>query len=188
MIEKIKIFIKNFLGTARAHKNGIILEEKVYIGKHCNIKGEKNIILDRNVTIRPETDIWITGELKIGEGSEIGERNRISISHNCIIGKNVLLSPNVYITDCDHEYRDVEFPIMNQGIVEKANSVKIMDNAYIGINSVIVGNVIIGKGSVIGANSVVTKSIPSYCVAVGSPARVIKRYNNLNKQWEKVKN
>lgn len=45
----------------------------------------------------------------------------------------------------------------------------------LGINAVIVGNVKIGKHCVIGANSVVTKDVPDYCVAVGSPAKVIKR-------------
>ena len=43
----------------------------------------------------------------------------------------------------------------------------------------------VGKHCVIGANSVVTKDIPDYCVAVGSPAVVVKRYNTINKKWEK---
>lgn len=54
-------------------------------------------------------------------------------------------------------------------------TVRIGKGSYIGINVVIVGNVRIGKHSVIGANSVVTKDVPEYCVAVGSPAKVIKR-------------
>lgn len=53
--------------------------------------------------------------------------------------------------------------------------VSIGEGSYIGINAVIVGNVKIGKHCVIGANSVVTKDVPDYCVAVGSPARVIKK-------------
>lgn len=63
---------------------------------------------------------------------------------------------------------------MDQGIVQKGQKVSIGDGSYIGINSVIVGNVKIGKHCVIGANSVVTKDVPDYCVAVGCPARVIK--------------
>lgn len=99
----------------------------------------------------------------------------------------MLLSPNVYITDCDHEYVHVGIPIMDQGIVDKNLHVEIKDHAYIGINSVIVGNVTIGKGSVIGANSVVTKDIPDYCVAAGTPAKIIKKYNPLSDSWEKYK-
>ena len=80
-----------------------------------------------------------------------------------------------YITDCDHEYRDVNIPVIDQGIVQRGQRVSIGDGSYIGINAVIVGNVKIGKHCVIGANSVVTKDVPDYCVAVGSPAKVIKR-------------
>ena len=81
---------------------------------------------------------------------------------------------NVYITDCDHEYRNIKIPVIDQGIVQRGQRVSIGEGSYIGINAVIVGNVKIGKHCVIGANSVVTKDVPDYCVAVGSPARVIK--------------
>lgn len=90
------------------------------------------------------------------------------------IGEKVLLSPNIYITDCDHEYRKIDIPVIDQGIVQKGQAVSIGDGSYIGINTVIVGNVKIGKHCVIGANSVVTKDVHDYCVTVGSPAKVIK--------------
>ena len=112
------------------------------------------------------------GTVKIGRSSEIGERCRISIANSLEIGEKVLLSPNVYITD--HEYRSIDIPVIDQGIVQRGQRVSIGEGSYIGINAVIVGNVKIGKHCVIGANSVVTKDVPDYCVAVGSPARVIK--------------
>ena len=112
------------------------------------------------------------------KGSEIGERCRISIANSLEIGEKVLLSPNVYITDCDHEYRDVDVPVIDQGIVQRGQKVSIGEGSYIGINAVIVGNVRIGRHCVVGANSVVTKDVPDYCVAVGSPAKVIKNMKN----------
>lgn len=133
-------------------------------------------------------DSWSRGQfIKIGAGTEIGQRDRISIAHTLIIGEKVLLSPNVYITDCDHAFENIETPIIDQGIVNKEYSVLIGDHSYIGINTVIIGNVKIGKHCVIGANSVVTKDILDYCVAVGSPARVIKRYNFFSGKWENMK-
>lgn len=81
----------------------------------------------------------------------------------------------MYITDCDHEYRNIDVSVINQGIVQRGQKVSIGGGSYIGINAVIVGNVKIGNHCVIGANSVVTKDVPDYCVAVGSPARVIKK-------------
>lgn len=110
--------------------------------------------------------------MRIGRGSEIGERCWISIANSLGIGEKVLFSPNVYITDCDHEYRDVNVPVIDQGIVQRGQRVSIGDGSYIGINAVIVGNVKIGKHCVIGANSGVTKDVPDYCVAVGSPAKI----------------
>lgn len=80
----------------------------------------------------------------------------------------------MYITDCDHEYRNLKIPVIDQEIVQRGQRVFIGKASYIGINTVIVGNVKIGKHCVIGANSVVTKDLPDYCVAVGSPAKVIK--------------
>lgn len=93
----------------------------------------------------------------------------------------------MYITDCDHEYRNVAIPVIDQGIVQNGQKVSIGDGSYVGINAVIVGNVKIGKHCVIGANSVVTKDVPDYCVAVGSPAKVLKRYNSETQQWKSVK-
>lgn len=187
MMGKVKIIVKNLLGFLRAYKNGIILSgDGVYIGKRCNIKGGKNIILKQNVVIRPDVDIWCFGKMIIDEGTEIGQRMRISIANECTIGKHVLFSPNVYITDCDHKYNEIGVPVIYQGIVQKGQKVCIKDDAYIGINSVLVGDITIGRGVVIGANSVVTRNIPDYCVAVGSPAKVIKKYNLYTRRWEKV--
>lgn len=166
--------LKNLFGIIRAKRFGINSGEKVYIGKNCSIKGKKLIHLENFVTIRPYAQIW-GGAIRIKEGSEIGERCRISIINSLEIGCKVLLSPNVYITDCDHEYRNKDIPVIDQGIVQRGQTVTIGDGSYIGINAVIVGNVKIGKYCVIGANSVVTKDIPDYCVAVGSPAKIIKR-------------
>lgn len=174
----IKTCIKNFCGRIRAVAFGITAGHDIYIGKGCNFKGKNKIMLQDFVTIRPNVQIWSRGTVKIGKGSEIGERCRISIANSLEIGEKVLLSPNVYITDCDHEYRNVGMPVIDQGIVQKGQKVYIGDGSYIGINAVIVGNVKIGKHCVIGANSVVTRAIPDYCVAVGSPAKVIKSIAN----------
>ena len=171
----IKTAVKSLLGKIQAKRFQVQAGKNVYIGKHCSLKGKHHITLEDCVTVRPYAQIWLGGgTVKIGRGSEIGERCRISISNSLEIGKKVLLSPNVYITDCDHEYRNIDIPVIDQGIVHRGQSVSIGEGSYIGINAVIVGNVKIGKHCVIGANSVVTKDVPDYCVAVGSPARVIK--------------
>ena len=171
----LKGTIKECLGLIRAKIFGVTAGQNVYIGKHCSLKGKRHITLEDSVTVRPYTQIWSGGTVRIGKGSEIGERCRISIANFLDIGEQVLLSPNVYITDCDHEYRNIDVSVINQGIVQRGQKVSIGGGSYIGINAVIVGNVKIGNHCVIGANSVVTKDVLDYCVAVGSPAKVIKK-------------
>lgn len=123
---KIKMEVKTFIGKIQAKRFRIKAGNNVYIGKHCSFKGKHNITLEESVTVRSYSQIWSGGgTVKIGEGSEIGERCRISIANSLEIGEKVLLSPNVYITDCDHEYHDVVAPVIDQGIVQKGQKVSI---------------------------------------------------------------
>lgn len=170
----IKAAVKSFIGKIQAKRFRVQAGKNIYIGKCCDLKGKNNIILEDGVTVRPYAQIWSGGTVRIGKDSEIGERCRISIANSLEIGEKVLLSPNVYITDCDHEYRNIKIPVIDQGIVQKNQKVSIGEGSYIGINAVIIGNVKIGNHCVIGANSVVTKDVPDCSVAVGIPAKAIK--------------
>ena len=117
--------------------------------------------------------------------------SRVAATRYVKIGNNVLTGPHVFICDYNHEYRDVSKPIMRQGRmynkeITDAPLLEIGDGSWLGTNAVVVGNVKIGRNCVIGANSVVTRDIPDYCVAAGIPARVIKRFNQNTQQWEKT--
>lgn len=122
----------------------------------------------------------------IGDGCQL-QRNLILGAANKVILKNsVLIGPNVFIADCGHEYKNIGVPIMNQGVSSVTNTLCIESDCWIGANAVIVGNLTIGRGSVIGANSLVNRDVPDYCVAVGNPAKVIKAYDSRKKDWVKV--
>jgi serine acetyltransferase len=166
-------------------------------GSHSNIifplkiSGMKNISIEENVYVAYKS--WLaalplTGEavceLVIGKGTCIGNFNHIYATKSIVIGENVLTADKVYISDNLHEYEDIAIPVMHQPI-KQIPSVIIGDGTWIGENACIIG-VKIGKNCVIGANSTVTKDIPDYCVAVGSPAKVIKRYCLERKMWFKT--
>jgi len=162
-----------------------------FIDRPLKIDGCKNIAIGKNVVIQYKT--WLaalplTGEkecrLVIKDGSIIGHFNHIYATKSIVIEENVLTADKVYITDNLHDYSDPNVPIMKQRIIQK-NQVIIGAGSWIGEHVSIIG-ASIGKNSVIGANSVVTKDIPDYCVAVGIPAKVIKRYNFDTKQWRKT--
>lgn len=185
----MKRLIQSILGKIQCVKFRIKKYGKgIYIGKGNKIIGGKDIKMEDNVKIRPNCFIACkeNSTLEIGENTDIGTRTRIGVARKVKIGKNVLFGPNVYVADQDHEYRDINKPIMEQGVVVFEKGVIIGDNSWIGINTVIVGNVKIGKNVVIGANSVVNKDIPDYSVAVGMPCKVIKRYNFEKKQWVRI--
>lgn len=81
----IKSIVKILVGTFRAKWFQIQAGKNVYIGKCCSLKGKQHIILENFVTIRPYAQLWSSGTVRVGEGSEIGERCRISISNSLII-------------------------------------------------------------------------------------------------------
>ena len=124
--------------------------------------------------------------IKWGQGVNIGMFSRLACINEISLGNTVLTGPNVFISDHNHAYEDVEKPISAQGNIGNNNKVIIDDDCWIGTNVVICGNVHIGKHIVIGAGTFVDKDIPSYCVAVGNPARVVKKYNFERGEWEKV--
>jgi acetyltransferase-like isoleucine patch superfamily enzyme len=111
--------------------------------------------------------------VKIGDRCLIGRGSGI-VGHLSIeIGNDVWTGHHVYITDQNHGYDDPDRPISEQTQPER--SVTIGDGSWLGHGAVVLPGARIGRNVVIGANSVVTGVIPDYSVAVGAPARVIKR-------------
>ncbi len=126
-----------------------------------------------------------TPRLEIGEGTNIGHFNHIYATRNIKIGRHVLTADRVYISDNLHGYEDVDTPVLRQPVRQIA-PVEIGDGSWLGEGVCVIGAKI-GKGCVIGANAVVTKDVPDYSVAVGIPARIIKRYYPETKQWITLK-
>ena len=118
--------------------------------------------------------------VSIGDRCLIGRNSGIVGHFSILIEDDVWTGHHVYITDQNHGYEDVSKPISQQSQPERA--VRIGKGSWIGHGSVILPGSNIGEHVVIGAQSVVSGVIPDYCVAVGSPARVIKQYRD-GKGW-----
>jgi len=118
----------------------------------------------------------------------IGDRTKIGLSNTIIgpvtIGNDIRLAQNITLSGLNHNYTDVNLPIHAQGV--STAPIVIEDETWIGANVVVLAGVTIGKHCIIAAGSVVTKDVPPYSVAVGNPARVLKKYNPETKNWEKV--
>lgn len=168
-----------------AYGNGSIVDSPLHI--EC----PRNIYIGNGVNIQYKS--WIaanplTGydkcELIFEDGCCIGNFNHIYATHSIILHKDVLTADKVYISDNLHGYEDIFLPILKQSIVQHGE-VEIGEGSWLGENVCVLGAKI-GRHCVIGANSVVTKNIPDWSVAVGIPARVIKKYDFEQKNWVKV--
>ena len=94
-----------------------------------------------------------------------------------IIEDYVLIGPGVHFYTNNHSFSDTTRPIADQGYPQPSakDSINVKCGAWIGAGAIILPGVSIGKNSVIGAGSIVTRDVPSFSVAVGNPARVIKQ-------------
>ena len=122
------------------------------------------------------------GDVRIGEGSRVGVGSVVVGPVD--IGRYVFLGQHVSVQGLIHGYEDVTQDPNLQPLMLRP--VKVGDYTHLGTNSTIMAGVTIGERCQIGAGSVVTKDIPPYSVAVGNPARVVKRYDFEKKEWVRV--
>jgi len=154
------------------------------------IVGSRFVRLGHDVTLQYGAYLAVlqtnsrTPSLKIGDGTQVGNHSHIICTGQISIGARVLIADRVYIADNLHEYEDVERAVMDQPL-RQLEPVSIGEGSWIGENVCIVG-CSIGKNCVIGANSVVTRNIPDYCVALGCPAVPVKRFCRESGKWRKV--
>ena len=176
---KVKFYYRHIFGS---FGQGSIIKKPIILNN------PHNIFIGENVTILYSA--WLSGPdgfqkkktvLRIGNGCAIGNYAHIYATEEIIIEDKVLIADKVYISDNLHNFTSVAIPIIDQGI-NQLSRVVIGQGSWIGENVCIIGSSI-GKNCVIGANAVVTKNIPDYCVAVGIPAKVIKTYNHKLGTW-----
>ena len=124
-----------------------------------------------------EPNVWITigddGQVRIGEGTFLNVAVMVAALDLVEIGSHCMLANGCFVTDANHRFDDPDQPVPWQGFDSKGPT-RIGDNVWLGANVVVTSGVTIGERCVIGANSVVTQDIPSYSVAAGAPAKVLR--------------
>lgn len=141
---------------------------RYFLVKRIFKKCGKNVNVERHAYFQNGFNI------EIGDNSGIGVN--ASIPNNIIIGDNVLMGPDVIIIPSSHRYEAKNKLIREQGY-QDPGVVVIEDDVWIGARVIIVGEVRVQKGAIIGAGSVVTKDIEPYAVVAGVPATIIKFRN-----------
>lgn len=124
------------------------------------------------------TDTNIEQGAYIGRGHGITLGDRSGIGVNCrlhgpvAIGRDVMMGPEVVVLSRNHRWQDAEIPMIDQGF-DEADQVTIGDDVWIGTRVIVLPGVSVGKGSIVGAGSVVTRDVDPYTVVAGNPARPI---------------
>jgi len=103
----------------------------------------------------------------------------ISAMNSVRIERDVVLSPSILLMDHNHAFEDINVPICDQGITE-GGTIRIEEGCWIGFGTTIVssrGDLVIGKNSVVGANCVLTRSVPPFSLVTGNPGKVVKQFD-----------
>lgn len=169
--------------TVRGRRFGSFGSGSVICFPANTIFNERYIRIGRDTMIGPQCTLsagMVPGQecisdpvVSIGDRCLIGKGSGIVGHFSIEIGNDVWTGHHVYVTDQNHGYEDPHRPISVQTMPEKP--VRIGDGSWLGHGTVVLPGADIGRNVVIGANSVVTGRIPDHSVAVGAPARVVRR-------------
>ncbi len=156
-----------------------------YLGKPIIIRGKSKISIGNKVRIYPgiRMEAIDEGKIVIEDNVSIAQNFHVTAKSKLVIGKNTTILGNSFITDIDHDYENIDVHIMNQKMIVKKT--EIGENCFIGYGAAIQAGTILGKQCIVGTNAVVRGTFPDYCVIVGAPAKIVKKYNTKTNEWEK---
>ena len=158
---------------------GVVINRPRYI--HI---GDRTFIKQHtNINIHPADKKSKEGMLFLGKHVTISQGCIISVFKRIVLEDEVGMAPYGCILDNARKPTDITRPLQEQDIV--VGPVHIGEGSWLGYNVIVLPNVTIGKHCIIGALSVVKSNIPSYSVAVGAPARVVKRFDFNQMEWVK---
>lgn len=168
--------------------------KSVVVGGNIILRNPQYISCGENVVIGDESKLlcWDSygeekysnlQEIQIGDNFHATRNFTIQCAQKVVNGRDVLVASNVFIIDYNHGLNPLTMSYLENPLIR---GVFVDDGVWIGNDVIVLPNVHIGKKSIIGAGSVVTKDIPEYCIAVGNPAKVVKKFDIKEKKWKQV--
>ena len=163
------------------------------IYKPDRMLGRKHIRIGNHVTILHHARMeaissWLgekyNGTITIGDRVSIGQNFHITSASDLVIEEDTTILGNVFVTNLDHKYDTVGTHVLRQGIDVKETHIGA--NCFIGFGASIQAGTVLGKNCIVGTNAVVRGTFDDYCIIVGVPAKVVKRYNKETGIWERV--
>ncbi len=181
--DQMKAIFQSFGGNNSIYRDiGLALPERIIVGSGNRFLEYCNLIVNDQYAV-PEHD-W---NIQIGNNNFFNRRSTIEAINRITIGSYNSFGPDVFVSDSSHIYNDFTLPVPFQKMAT-SNQVLIKDGTWLGAGVKVIGNVTIGYGCVVGANAVVTKSIPDHSLAAGIPAQIIKICDYRSGEWRLVLN
>lgn len=152
------------------------------------IRGRKGMTFGRGFTTGYRCRFELMGEgitLQLGKDCKIGDNVHIVASKQVSIGDNCLFASYIFISDTNHGTLEDDPTTPPDSRPLTAQPVSIGSCVWLGEGVAVLPGSTIGDGCIIGAHAVVKGEIPPYTIAVGAPARPVKRYNFESKVWER---
>ena len=181
-----KVIMSKFISyNSRLIRTPIVIRGKKYIDFGYSLTTGVGCRFDAFGGIEDSKKLIFGSNVQLNDYVHIVAMNRVVIGNDVLMASHVFISDNshgIYSGTSDDSHPNIPPRLRNYMLSE----VRIGDNVWIGEGVIIMPGVSIGNGCVIGAHSVVNSDIPCNCIAVGSPAKVIKRFNDTTKRWEKV--
>ncbi|HET7891801.1 MAG TPA: DapH/DapD/GlmU-related protein [Candidatus Sulfotelmatobacter sp.] len=172
----------------------------LYLGPGCRVLGGRRITFGKNVYA--ERNLWLEAvtsyrsqqfhpEINIGDSVSFSDGVHISAINSIVIGSHCLFGSKSYVSDHNHGiYRGDQQSSPDEPPVQRAlgggGPVVIEENVFVGENAVILGPATLGRGAIIGANSVVRGIVPANTIVAGAPAKPIKIFNSKTGTWDKA--
>ncbi|MCM1235351.1 MAG: acyltransferase [Ruminococcus flavefaciens] len=181
----LMLFIHPFIFFNQTIHNNLLIGKGGTLRKLNKMKVGHNVRFGYDTRIQFFDNSMKDVSLMIGNNSYFGNRCSLLVGGKIRIGGDVLVASDVCIVSENHS---IDVSDSTSYAKQKLNysEITIGDGCWIGEKVVICGGVNVGKRCVIGAGAIVTKDIEDYCIAVGNPAHVIKKYNFETARWEKV--
>lgn len=154
--------------------NKIYLNKNSIIHKNAKINIQNGSVeLDENSYINYDTSICVVeGKFNLGKNSFLNNGCNVTVLGDINIGDNVLIANMCNIVSGNHNFKDINIPIIQQGYTK--SNITIRDNVWIGCNTSILGGITIEEGAIIGAGSIVVKNVGRNEIWAGNPAKFIK--------------
>ncbi len=178
--------LKNFIKFL-SNKN---ISNKIFLGPNVQIFGLDNIVIGDYCTIGENTLLTVNNrsnkeiQLTINSNVYLGRDNFISVGKSVYISGYCIFGNKCSLICSDHIF---DSPLIPYGISGNSYEKRIIIgvNCWFGHGVSVIGNVKIGHGSIIGANTLIIKNIPPFSMVVGNPAKIIKTFNFETNKWEK---